>query len=477
MPSGITATSKLSPYMLAASRGSPEDRKAMHYFRNFAASDLFGYLPGHFLDWLVLHGCEKARIVQHAVVALGVAHLEHCQDGSVSSRSTLAHQANLGRLRNYINHEIQLSHEVVLLCCILFFAFETLRKDMFTPDIHLVSGMSIVKSVHRKALTATDCQIPAPVEQRDAIRGLTVLFMELDIEATVQHVDRGSRLQVDGGRMSAVYSSSISSCRMRFFTPHEAMEPWMRICHDLWCFISGNVCYRRVPIDQVPEQVVQETNRLAFVMRKWKSAITVYGLTNRAIITETLSSLPRDDATVRHITDAISVLILDAHHFATSRFLAESLADDQMSPPFDRNPEELLSISRKVIALRQAHKDIRDIEFKQMFSTHVGLTEPWQYSHIAPALLIFEPALRNLFVRYRVIKKVSLVLLHFSRVMGHHRRTSFCFTSIQDIEGGGCGSGHRVKRIEGLDGICHSIRDRSSSSPTNASSDYGMDQS
>jgi hypothetical protein len=43
--------------------GGQVDRKAMHYFCNFAALDLSGYLPGHFWDQYVLQHCQTDAIV------------------------------------------------------------------------------------------------------------------------------------------------------------------------------------------------------------------------------------------------------------------------------------------------------------------------------------------------------------------------------------------------------------------------------
>jgi len=56
--------------------GRPNERKALHYFFNFASLDLTGYVLLVFGDRLVLQLVQIEPTVRQAVVAVSLAHLD-----------------------------------------------------------------------------------------------------------------------------------------------------------------------------------------------------------------------------------------------------------------------------------------------------------------------------------------------------------------------------------------------------------------
>ena len=107
----------------------PIDHKALSYFYIFAAVDLSGYLPGRFWDRLALQISDTEPLVQQALVALSLAHLDYCTTDSASATSLAAQQSATVKLRQYMRDEADPSREVVSLCFMLFFAFSRITQD------------------------------------------------------------------------------------------------------------------------------------------------------------------------------------------------------------------------------------------------------------------------------------------------------------------------------------------------------------
>lgn len=103
--------------------GSPDERKALHYYHNHAAMNLSGFVTIGFWNRFVLERCQVEPVVRHSIIALCQAHLEYgTQDTlvSFSDSSLRAYCKAIRRLRKFIEDQAKPSRIVVLLCCIVF---------------------------------------------------------------------------------------------------------------------------------------------------------------------------------------------------------------------------------------------------------------------------------------------------------------------------------------------------------------------
>lgn len=348
------------------------DQKALSYFYHFAAVDLSGYLPGRYWDKLVLQISDAEPVVQQTVVAVGNAHLDHCEKGIASSNTLSSHQKALYKLRKYVEYSPRTSHEIVIVCCILLFAFARMIQDQRAADVHLESAISILRNARGRAGNEPTRHRSA---RQGALHSLSVWLMQLDIEATMQDVRRRPQLNLDNDVVGGTFTEGNWTFPLRLSSPHEAMEPWMAVAHDLWRFITQNARYRYLPIQDVPTQVVTVRTSLQHRLRDWRRMTRDYVRHSSVIAGLELGHLSRSTHRTREIVDVINALIIEAHYFASKRFLAESLQDPPGFKPFDWKPEKLLKVAQRVVSLRKVYHDWTNVQPNATFSTHAGIVE------------------------------------------------------------------------------------------------------
>jgi hypothetical protein len=180
----------------------------------------------------------------------------------------MGYQRATKRLRSYMKDTQDPDTSKVLICCIIFYAFERLQGNAAAATIHLNNGMSILKA--QRVLSG-----PAAVEEtvasnNDKLHRLSVMFVHLDIEATMQDLDRGPRLPVQKKmpEQSGWIEPPVSR-RVAFATPQEFYEPWMFLCHHLWDFVHRYRAFRRTPTTQVPAHVIAEKSFLESELYRW----------------------------------------------------------------------------------------------------------------------------------------------------------------------------------------------------------------
>jgi hypothetical protein len=358
------------PFHFSGRRLQPIESRAMSYFHTYAAIDLSGYLPGHFWDHLVLQISHTEPLLREAIVAVAAAHLDFCTTGTASAAAWTANSRILYSLRQYMSKDDCLSHEVVLCCSVLLFAVSSMLGDVEAAITHLRNGMTIL--CHARRLQMRHCRAIGP---SDPLRRLTAMFIQLDIEGTMQNLSRGALLDLSSGVLKAPYDLEQWGLSARQISPHEAMEAWMYIAHDLWTFISRTSHYRQLIFADVPEHVRNERAIHRARIKAWRRATKGYIKTHPAIAAITLHGAGQSRPAPADITDAISALIIQAHYFVCKCVLAESLQDPEDQKPFDRNPQMLLRTAEMVLALRRMYHGARDIQMPRTFSTHVGIVE------------------------------------------------------------------------------------------------------
>lgn len=348
------------------------DHRALSYFYHFAAVDLSGYLPGRFWDQLVLQVSYSEPVVQQSLIAVGNAHYDLCADRAASPSALSSHQRALHKLRQYIDRVRQPSHEVVIICCILLFAFARMAGDREAASVHLRSAMSILRNARRSVGHGAAGRFSPG---HDSLHTISVMLIQLDIEAIMQDLDQGPLLDLDHDIVGGTLTADKWALAEKYASPHEAMEPWMAVAHDLWRFITEHAQYRHVSIEDVPAHVVATRCSIQHRIRDWRWATRDYIRCSPLIFDLEHGNLSRANYTTREVVDAINALIIEAHHFSSKRFIAESLRDPQDYKPFDRKPEKLLRTAQRVVALRKIYHTWTDLQPSATFSTHVGLVE------------------------------------------------------------------------------------------------------
>lgn len=144
--------------LLPLLRGDQEERRYFDFFRSRTAPDLAGYFDANFWDHFVLQLSQAEPAVHHAVVALASLH-EDFNDRTaykVGSQQYSLSQYNksLVSLSRYMSTGKERSVDKVMICCILFAAFESFRGDYEMAGQHLKCGLKILSSSRQDPLSS-----------------------------------------------------------------------------------------------------------------------------------------------------------------------------------------------------------------------------------------------------------------------------------------------------------------------------------
>lgn len=126
--------------------GNEEERRYLTFFRYKSAPGFAGYYDNCFWNDQVLQIVCAEPSVFHAVIALAALHksfedgIEHGPDNE--HYSTQQYTNAIAGLNSYrcTNGSI----DIVLICCILFISFDSIRGDFLTAAQHLYCGFRIL---------------------------------------------------------------------------------------------------------------------------------------------------------------------------------------------------------------------------------------------------------------------------------------------------------------------------------------------
>ena len=122
--------------------GGRDERRALHYFSVFAASDMGGVVSSDFWCRTILQRCQHETPLRHATAALGRLHVEYIATEkaahfSPSEAALQGYGLAVKSLKNYIANFASPSHAVVLRCSAVLFCFELLRGEWDAASAHL----------------------------------------------------------------------------------------------------------------------------------------------------------------------------------------------------------------------------------------------------------------------------------------------------------------------------------------------------
>lgn len=152
----ISSLSTMPRTLLPLLRGDQEERRYFDFFRSRTAPSFAGYFDASFWDHFVLQLSQAEPAVHHAVVALASLHeaFNDRTEYKVGSQQYSLSQYNksLVGLNRYLSTGKERSVDIVMICCILFAAFESFRGDYDIAGQHLQSGLKILSSSRQDPL-------------------------------------------------------------------------------------------------------------------------------------------------------------------------------------------------------------------------------------------------------------------------------------------------------------------------------------
>jgi Fungal specific transcription factor domain len=340
--------------------GSQKDRQRLHYFCVQAATDLSGGLTSSSEFWstVVLPYSHEEPVVRHALIALSSIHLDYvttdCPDDQsfdqelTSVETLLQYNKAIRQLRTYLSSRERPSIKVALICCALFYCFESNRGNYESAVAHLRNGLAIL----RDALAGRTSEMLArPIEEwPEDLQKLVQFFIRLDLQATVFHEGRVPMIEFTSYDERIGAKDIVATDTFRSL--HEAQLALDKIRNQTWRFSSINAAYKHVPAEGLPPYIVHEKNHLVRQYKRWSSAMD--GLWCQ----QSGSRASRESAT-----------ILKVVHGSAEMFILANFPKD--SSVFGASPNER---GRKIVALIESLR-LTDAS-RRTYASEVGIIAP-----------------------------------------------------------------------------------------------------
>lgn len=263
--SAIPVSSYAIPFKVP---GSQSDRLVLHYYCTRAASELSGYLPSDFWTRSLLQSSHQEPAVRHALIALGTLKLSFETSSSpVSSMQTMVNPAvqaqynkALGHLRKYMRINSEPSVVVVLKCCVLFHAFESLRQEYKSALQHLENGLTIHSNATRTFSGGSELDAESPLQRE--MTDLGGVLSRMDIQATM----------FDDTRVPLLQQSQIIISESGFSATPDAQSCLDNLINDLFNMLTRNLHDIRSPIESLPLALVEKKASLLRRFDEWERA-------------------------------------------------------------------------------------------------------------------------------------------------------------------------------------------------------------
>lgn len=267
--------------------GSETERRAFHRFRDRTVEDLTAYFSSDFWSRIVLQLSHEEPCVQHAVVALGAAHEQfeefgigrRVNDNKESKYFALQQYGKaMGRLKQRLAEEKELSAEVALVCCLVFISFTSVQGDFNMALEHLQMGLNILKEWTNRDKKGDQ----NPSSQESLVMGEEFLrmFSRLDLQATafldsqlLPPDNIAAEPQVDYKtlipRTARLFEGSASAMQKSFKSLDDARLTLEKLQNWVFLFIVKNYLYR---VDQTnaPQEILDERDCLNKMMHLWQ---------------------------------------------------------------------------------------------------------------------------------------------------------------------------------------------------------------
>ncbi|KAF2502504.1 hypothetical protein BU16DRAFT_10907 [Lophium mytilinum] len=287
-PSLLTTSFYSLPFRIP---GSQNDRQIFHYYNIYAARDLCGFSTGSSSFWrqLVFELAFQLPVVRDVLIALASIHREYATLDPTSSTpkgpssNTLAqYNKALRRFRVYLSQNADPEKEAVVVCCILFHCFESVRGEYEWAVKHLDTGIGLLESWYPGTLSSTEL-LNRTSNVETNIDTLRATLIRLDMQLSVFNDHRMPTFAL----VSKEVASGQSDCTPSHFqSPVEAQETLETLQNWLLRFLIGHTQYKSLPPRAMPYSVSLELDALQIQFARWDTAFQELTQSARSKATE-----------------------------------------------------------------------------------------------------------------------------------------------------------------------------------------------
>ena len=358
--------------------GSQEERRALHYFANFAAADVSGYLPSDFWSRTILQRCQHDVPVRHAAAALGRAHMEYITAAdttnfNVTDETAAAYGRAIKAVRNFLGRNGDHDKSMVLICSAIFYCFELMRSERRKALVHLESGTRILRTWQADPSVSSSSMIDSKEE-------LMATFVRMELQAAYYDDSRLPYLRTQIGNDPEMFPAAFDSLS-------DAQDGLFSLIHSGAVFLVQNTAYKFADARLVPTHVTSMRRHLVQQYDRWARRLSLL----RFNLSQTVSAASSDATRNRTV-----LAVFKLHWQSTRLLLLHSLQDEtkELAPSFDDVAEEHLRLAKDVIdtpvqSERQPSPGGTSQMGERSFSLHLGIITPMlllavktEHSHI-----------------------------------------------------------------------------------------------
>ncbi|KAM0335223.1 hypothetical protein ACHAQA_000265 [Verticillium albo-atrum] len=273
-PPGLIAVTAYSiPFRMP---GSQRDRQLLHYFCVQGAHEFSGFVHNEFWARTALYASQNETIVRQSLIALSSLHLDLARPGAtgtgpgsgagiVGNDTLLQYGKALRSLQTRITKSGQTAQarfetaKTSLICCILFYCFESSMGDTQAAMGHLDNGLRLFAS-HRRAHAHDD---------DEEMASLSDTLGRLDMQATFFDDGRLPTLALVSPTERETGLLASGETQTPFFKLGDAQKLLIKLSNWLVHFLLENLDHQYESRDAIPAAVLAEKDRLTVEFDLW----------------------------------------------------------------------------------------------------------------------------------------------------------------------------------------------------------------
>lgn len=239
----------------------------LHYFCVQGSRDIAGYLGSDFWSTTVLQASHAEPAVRQALVSLSALHLDYVT-GSPSNEGMgdilRLHGKALRALRKRVEEPSPDATRAALVCCVLFYCFESTLGNSETAMHHLQGGLNLMSHHYGKTETHG-----VPRESPE-LETLSAVFERLDLQASMFDDGRQPALSLAQGTLA---SDLLEDSMSPFLQAEHAYDSLIKLHNWLFQFLAKHRAFKNTREESIPTAILQGKLHLKDQLNRWKSRL------------------------------------------------------------------------------------------------------------------------------------------------------------------------------------------------------------
>jgi hypothetical protein len=268
-------------------------------------------------------------------------------------------------LRRYIESHVSPSKPIILICCIIFHAIESLRSCPGNAARHLNGGFLILKGWHAELVIGGSCADEETYEE------ILEMFLRLDQNATSCDFRRTVSLDSicsHNHRHVAPLDHEGSLKVARFVTVHNVIRHHTGLTTRLYRLLAESPD-QSVQGSEASPRASDDDPKLETEYRQFTAVVEMFAQSNASRVSK--NAHYKNDLELQ--VDTSSVLLVKFQSEIGTCILDERLHDGEYSATWELHADSLLKTAEDLLNKRKQIKRLRDVERLGSFSTQMGV--------------------------------------------------------------------------------------------------------